>query len=211
MGHRSAPAARTRNRSLRRRGAVALLAMAGAVGVSLTAAEAASADTGGNYGDAWVKNYGGGYADNWTKNYNKDHGKAWGGGTSQKRQLADVRVNASGPSHLDHDQEQRWVVEITNGGRATAKNVRSSTTMPNGIKYVAHRISQGHATETLTGDGRIALNVGDLAPGKTIRLEIVGKAPSHGGGTVRLANSVTTSSQESSTGNNAATVLTRIA
>ncbi|MGY0024295.1 DUF11 domain-containing protein [Streptomyces sp. YJ-C3] len=206
MAHRPA-----RTRSLRRRGAVALLAMAGAAGVSVAATGVASADHGGNYGDSWVKRYGNGYADNWTKTYDKDHGKPWGGGTTGRQQLADVRITASGPSHLDHGQEQRWVVEVTNSGTATAKNVRSSTTMPNGITYVAHRISQGHASESLTGDGRIVLTIGDLAPGQTVRLEIAGRAPSYGGGTVRLVNTVTTSSPESSTGNNTATVPTRIA
>ncbi|MEU6841636.1 hypothetical protein ABZ930_07135 [Streptomyces sp. NPDC046716] len=155
----------------------------------------------GDYGRGWTDNY----------RYDKDYGKPWGGGVTDKQRLADVTVTASGPRHLDHHQEQRWVVEFTNKGSATAENVRSSTTMPGGIRYLAHRISEGPASETLTGDGRIVLAIGDLAPGHTVRLEIAGRAPSYGGGTVRLSTSVTTDSPERTSGNNTAVVHTRIA
>ncbi|MFJ4714537.1 hypothetical protein [Streptomyces sp. NPDC088785] len=201
----------------RRTTAVAVL-LTGAVSATLAVAGSASAaprddHAGPRTGVAHAAGYDGDYGKGWTDNYryDKDYGKPWGGGASDKQRLADVAVTASGPRHLDHDQEQRWVVEFTNKGSATAKNVRTSTTMPNGITYLAHRISQGHASETLTGDGRIVLAIGDLAPGRTVRLEIAGRAPSYGGGTVHLSNTVTTTSQERGSGNNTAVVHTRIA
>ncbi|MYW62588.1 DUF11 domain-containing protein [Streptomyces sp. SID8379] len=209
---------RTNTRLRARRTTVAALLLTGTVTATLAVAGSASAASGDDHagprsGAAYVGGYDGDYGKGWTDNYryDKDYGKPWGGGASDKQRLADVAVTASGPRHLDHNQEQRWVVEFTNKGSATAKNVRSSTTMPAGITYLAHRISQGHASETLTSDGRIVLAIGDLAPGRTVRLEVAGRAPSYGGGTVHLSNSVTTSSQERGTGNNSAVVHTCIA
>ncbi|MER5951905.1 hypothetical protein ABT127_38305 [Streptomyces sp. NPDC001904] len=210
MSHDTTPRSRTR------RTALAALLLTTTVTATLAVAGSASAASGDDHPAPRAGTTYGGYGDygkGWTDNYryDKDYGKAWGGGVTDKQRLADVAVTASGPRHLDHHQEQRWVVEFTNKGSATARNVRSTTTMPNGITYLAHRISEGHASETLTGDGRIVLDIGDVAPGRTVRLEIAGRAPSYGGGTVQLSTSITTSSPERSTGNNSAVVHTRIA
>ncbi|MFE2283236.1 hypothetical protein ACFXDJ_03550 [Streptomyces sp. NPDC059443] len=207
-----------------RRGAAALIVTTAVAGGSLAAAAPASAAYGGGYGDAWVKgygpdygqrwvdNYGGRYPDNWTDAYDKNHGAPWGGGVPVAPVAkADVRITATGPAYLDHDEEQLWTVEITNTGKAAAQNVRSSTTMPGGIEYRAHRIQQGSASEELTSDGRIVLTIGTLMPGETVRLQIAGNAPSYGGGTVQLTSTVNTTSPESDTTNNTATVHTRIA
>ncbi|WP_371613979.1 hypothetical protein [Streptomyces sp. NBC_00454] len=200
-----------RSSVLRRRGTAALLATTAVAGICVAAAAPASAAYGGDYGDAWVNNYGGGYAGNWTDTYNKDYGKPWGGGVPAKKQTADVRVTASGPSHIDHNEERLWQVEITNAGKATAQQVRSTTTMPNGIDHRAHRISQGTADAHLVDGNRIEVRIGALKPGETVRLQIAGRGPSYGGGNVQLTTKATTTSTESHTGNNTATVLTRIA
>ncbi|MYT73449.1 MULTISPECIES: DUF11 domain-containing protein [unclassified Streptomyces] len=211
MSHDATPRSRTRRTTL------AALLLTTTVTATLAVAGSASAASGDGHqaprAGSTYGGYDGDYGKGWTDNYryDKDYGKPWGGGVTDKQRIADVAVTASGPRQLDHNQEQRWVVEFTNKGSATAKNVRSSTTMPNGIRYLAHRISEGHASETLTSDGRIVLSIGDLAPGRTVRLEIAGRAPSYGGGTVQLSTSVTASGPERTTGNNTAVVQTRIA
>ncbi|WP_449479836.1 hypothetical protein [Streptomyces avidinii] len=198
-----------------RRAAAALLAAVAVTGASAAVAGPASAaDYGGNYGDAWVKNNGHGnygkgydknYGDNYGNGYDGHYGDAWIPAGLRK---ADLKVTASGPATIAHDQEQRWVVEVTNAGRVDAASVKLSTTMPNGIRYVAHRASQG-STE-LTSDGRIVLSAGTVKPGATVRLEIAGRGPSHGGGTVQLRNQASTSTPETSTANNSAVVNTKI-
>ncbi|NGO75328.1 hypothetical protein G6045_06495 [Streptomyces sp. YC504] len=197
-------------RTPRRRGVAALLVTAAVAGGSLATAAPASAGYGGGYGDAWVNNYGGGYADNWTDTYHQDYGKPWGGGVPAKKQLADVRVTASGPAHIDHDQEQLWTVEITNSGSATAQQVRATADLPNGIEHRAHRISAGSADAQLV-DGRIVVTTGPLEPGRSVTLQIAGRGPSYGGGNVQFDVVATTPTPESVTTNNTATVRTRIA
>ncbi|MDG4856594.1 hypothetical protein P8605_00120 [Streptomyces sp. T-3] len=207
-----------------RRAAAAVLVTTAVAGVSLAVAAPASAAYGGGYADAWVKGYGGDYADsyvngyggdyadNWTDTYNEDYGRPWGGGVPAKKQAkADVSVSASGPAHIDHNQEQLWTVEITNTGKATAQQVRAVTSLPNGITHRAHRISSGPGSAQQADDGRITVTTGALKPGQTVRLQIAGKGPSYGGGTVQLHTQATTTSPETSTGNNTATVSTRIA
>ncbi|AYG84780.1 hypothetical protein DWB77_06994 [Streptomyces hundungensis] len=197
-------------RTLRHRVAAAAIVTTAVAGVSLAVAGSASAAYGPDYGDAWVNGYTGNYSDNWTKKYNKDYGDAWTPKVPAQNR-ADVAVTASGPAHLDHNEEQLWSVVITNSGKSTAHGVRAVTTLPNGIQHRAHRISQGAAHAALGGDGRIVVTADALKPGQTVRLQIAGVGPSYGGGTVQLVTEVTTSSPERTTSNNTATVRTRIA
>ncbi|MFE1557448.1 hypothetical protein CIB93_04570 [Streptomyces sp. WZ.A104] len=200
-------------RTLRRRAAAALLAASAVGGVSLAVAAPASAAYGGDYAKSWVDRYANpDYAKNWTDAYNKNHGKPWGGGVPDVPVAkADVAVTASGPANIDHNEEQLWEVKVTNLGKATAQQVRAEVTLPNGIGYRAHRISQGDATAERAADGRIQVAVGALEPGESVILQIAGRGPSYGGGNVQLTAKVTTTSAESNTGNNTATVATRIA
>ncbi|MET9361163.1 hypothetical protein ABZX93_09645 [Streptomyces sp. NPDC006632] len=197
-------------RTPRPRVAAAAIATAAVAGVSLAVAAPASAAYGPDYGDGYVNGYTGNYSDNWTKTYGKDYGDAWTPRTPD-RNRADVAVSASGPAHIDHDEEQLWTVQITNTGKSTAYSVRSVTTLPNGIEHRAHRVSQGSAHAELGGDGRVVATVGALKPGETVRIQIAGRGPSYGGGKVQLVTKVTTSSPEKTTANNTATVHTRIA
>ncbi|MEU9097948.1 hypothetical protein [Streptomyces sp. NPDC048361] len=197
-------------RTLRPRVAAAAIAAAAVAGVSLAVAAPASAAYGPDYGDGWVNGYTGNYSDNWTKNYDKDYGDAWTPRVPAQNR-ADVAVSASGPAHIDHNQEQLWTVQITNTGKSTAHSVRSVTTLPNGIEHRAHRVVQGSAHATLGGDGRVVTTIGALKSGETVRVQIAGRGPSHGGGKVQLVTKVTTTSPEKTTANNTATVHTRIA
>ncbi|GGY17011.1 MULTISPECIES: DUF11 domain-containing protein [Streptomyces] len=197
-------------RTLRRRAAAAAIVATAVAGVSLAVAGPASAAYGPDYGDGWVNGYTGKYGDNWTKTYDKDYGDAWTPRVPAQNR-ADVAVSASGPAHIDHNAEQLWTVTITNTGRSTAHAVRSVTTMPNGIEHRAHRIVQGDAHAQLNGEGRVLVTVDALKPGETVRLQIAGRGPSHGGGTVQLVTKATTTSAEKTTSNNTATVHTRIA
>ncbi|MCX5387023.1 hypothetical protein [Streptomyces sp. NBC_00083] len=197
-------------RTPRPRVAAAAIVTAAVAGVSLAVASPASAAYGPDYGDGWVNGYTGNYSDNWTKNYNKDYGDAWTPRVPAQNR-ADVALSASGPAHIDHGQEQLWTVRITNTGKSTAHGVRSVTTMPNGIEHRAHRVVEGSAQAVLGGDGSVVATIGALKPGETVRLQIAGRGPSHGGGTVQLVTKVTTTSPEKSTSNNTAAVRTRIA
>ncbi|MFC8127134.1 hypothetical protein [Streptomyces sp. NPDC057302] len=146
----------------------------------------------GHYGDAWT-------GGRWDQDYYQH---------SKPKTGADLKVTASGPTHIDHHQEQRWQVEVTNVGKGKAENVDLVTTLPNGIDHVADRVSQGNST--YTPGGSLIANLGTVKPGSTVRLEIAGKGPSHGGGTVHLRSEAGTASPETNTTNNSAGVTTRI-
>ncbi|MFG3280584.1 hypothetical protein [Streptomyces sp. NPDC048111] len=206
----SRPNRTQRHRTARHRVAAAAIVTTAVAGVSLALAGQASAAYGPDYGDAWVKGNTGHYSDNWTKTYDKHYGDAWTPRVPAQSR-ADIAVSASGPAHIDHDQEQLWTVRITNSGKATAHSVRSVTTLPAGIEHRAHRISQGAGHAELTGDGRVVVTIGALKPGQSVQLQIAGRGPSYGGGTVQLVTKATTASAEQNTSDNTATVRTRIA
>ena len=146
----------------------------------------------GHYGDAWI----GGH---WNQDYYQ---------YPRPKAGADLKITATGPQHIDHNQERVWQVVVTNIGKSTANKVNLSTTLPNGITHVADRVSQGSAT--YTPGGSLIADLGDLKPGATVRLDIAGKGPSYGGGTVHLRSEAGTTSRETNTGNNTASVATRI-
>ncbi|WP_411103182.1 hypothetical protein [Streptomyces sp. cmx-4-9] len=216
-------------RPTRRRAAVLTAAVAAAAAVALSASPASAAYDGG-YGDAWVTNqgtshgkgYDGSYGDGYGKGYDGSYGDAWvnrhvkngakktPADSTPAAKTAKLRVTASGPGHLAHNASGRYIVELTNTGDGAAEGARLSTTMPHGITYLAHRVSEGSASEELTGDGRIVLTVGRLEAGQTVRLEIAGRAPSHGGGTVRLHATGTTGTPGAGAADTTATVSTRI-
>lgn len=179
----------------------ALAAGAGLAAVSAAPASAAPSATkppapsygyDGNYGDAWI-------GGRWDQDYYQ-HSKPKAG--------ADLKVTASGPSHIDHNQEQRWQIVVTNVGKSKADNVDLVTTLPHGIGHVADRVSQGNST--YTPGGSLIANLGTVKPGSTVRLEVAGKGPSYGGGTVHLRSEAGTASPETDANNNTASVATRI-
>ncbi|MFD3514747.1 hypothetical protein [Streptomyces sp. NPDC058657] len=183
---------------------VAGLVVTGAALTAVTAAPASAAPTApkppapsygydGHYGDAWI-------GGKWGQDYYRY--------PKPTVAHADLKVTASGPSHIDHNQEQVWRVKVTNVGRSTANAVNLVTTLPNGIDHVADRVSQG--TSSYTPGGSLVAGLGSLKPGATVTLDIAGRGPSYGGGTVHLRTEAGTSSREVNTSNNSATVTTRI-
>ncbi|MFJ6700552.1 hypothetical protein ACIQM4_31525 [Streptomyces sp. NPDC091272] len=194
----------TSSRGRRAASVVAGLAVTGAALTAATAAPASAAPTepkppapsygyDGHYGDAWT-------GGRWGQDYYRY--------PKPKVAQADLKVSASGPAHIDHNQEQVWRVVVTNVGKSTAADVNLVTTLPNGISHVADRVSQG--SSSYTPGGNLVAGVGSLKPGATVTLELAGKGPSYGGGTVHLRTEAGTSSRETNTANNSASVATRI-
>ncbi|HET6856253.1 MAG TPA: hypothetical protein VFH94_04045 [Streptomyces sp.] len=186
--------------SARRRTAALTAVSAAVLAASAVLAAPASADSGPGSG------YGGDYGNAWT-------GGKWGKdyytyNPGYQYRSADVKVTATGPARVTHGQEHVYTVEVTNTGSAAASRVGMTTTLPNGFTYLAARTSQGDVRAT--GDGRVLADLGAIKPKETVRVQIAGKAPSHGGGTVELATTAWTASPETHMSDNRASVATRI-
>ena len=88
-----------------------------------------------------------------------------------------------------------WTIVVTNNGPSTAKDVVVSDVLPSGVKFISFKVSKG-SYDVSTGKW----NIGELANGETVFIEIYCKVITTG--SITNYASVTSSTKDSNLTNN---------
>ncbi len=118
---------------------------------------------------------------------------------------ADLSISKSGPATANASDPLEYVLTVSNNGPDAATNVVVSDTLPAGVTFVDASGGQTPAGNTVTWPA-----VASLASGATIADTIHVVAPA-GGGTVRNASAVESSTGDPSAANNTSSATTTVA
>lgn len=115
---------------------------------------------------------------------------------------ADLSVDKSGPEQVMQGDDIVYSITVTNNSLDTATNVVLTDVVPANTSLVSRSSSQG------TCDTSVACNLGDIAGGASVTIQVTVNAQS--GGTVTNTATVSSSTLDSTPGNNSDTVQTTV-
>ncbi|MBX3421086.1 MAG: DUF11 domain-containing protein [Pirellulaceae bacterium] len=129
--------------------------------------------------------------------------------TSPLSPLVDIAVVKSSPSGASVIPGNALVyhIDVTNNGPSTATGVTLSDTLPAGLTFVSVSSTQGtalHASGVITG------NLGDIAPGATVRVTVNTTVNGTTRGTLNNTATATPTETDSNSSNNSSTLITTL-
>ena len=116
-------------------------------------------------------------------------------------QSADLSIQKSAPASAVPGGPFTYTLVVTNGGPSVARGATAADTLPAG--FVADFVDVGGCS---IGAGAVTCSFGDLAPGASVTVNIVGSWSATASGTVRNTATTTSATPDPNTANNTSSV-----